>query len=570
MPRQLIKEGWEKVLRTHPRPEHAAALLHFIDHGVPVLSRPTRLPASRVSTYVLPSAHEHEDAISADIQAEVRAGRVFGPFSQPPSPSFICSPVGAVTKVGSTKVRRIHHLSWPRGRSLNDSIVPLPSPCASVDDAVRIVLRLGRGALMAKVDIKAAFRCIPVRAADRRLLGFWWAGGFYADGALPFGMRSSPALWGAYAAALEWAARIVVGVPDLVRYVDDYWLAGPRGSDACKMFVAAFCKLCESLGVPVSPEKLREEGTPAHLCIFLGVLIDSEKLTLSLPPKRLAAIQCELDLWSNRRSCTGTELQGLIGKLGFVCSIVHSGRTFTRRLIDALYDADAAGVRGHRRVKLPAAVFDDINWWRTFLQSWSGTSMMVDTEKPALQVFTDACEGGLGVVAGDDWTFIPVDDNLRSMATIDGTAARSMPFLEASALVLAALTFGQRWSGRVVEFMCDCQPVVAAFNSWNRTSRSPLVMAAIRSLVLLSAQHSFDFRVSFLPGVRNGMADAVSRGQDAALRELLPSAAPQPTACSATALMDWLRAQGTSSTRASPRRPEHHTPPAPAPTQPSH
>ena len=41
----------------------------------------------------------------------------------------------------------------------------------SVDDAARAVAKAGRGAFLAKADIKQAYRMVPVHPADRLLLG---------------------------------------------------------------------------------------------------------------------------------------------------------------------------------------------------------------------------------------------------------------------------------------------------------------------------------------------------------------------------------------------------------------
>ncbi len=42
---------------------------------------------------------------------------------------------------------------------------------------------------MAKVDLKSAFRIVPVRQEDRELLGSQWNCAFYVDTYLPFGLR---------------------------------------------------------------------------------------------------------------------------------------------------------------------------------------------------------------------------------------------------------------------------------------------------------------------------------------------------------------------------------------------
>ena len=49
----------------------------------------------------------------------------------------------------------------------------------------------GPGSLLAKLDIRSAYRIVPVLLADRPLLGMRWEGALYFDTALPFGLRSA-------------------------------------------------------------------------------------------------------------------------------------------------------------------------------------------------------------------------------------------------------------------------------------------------------------------------------------------------------------------------------------------
>ncbi|CAJ0964681.1 unnamed protein product [Ranitomeya imitator] len=76
-----------------------------------------------------------------------------------------CPDTGApiVPKKESGKYRLIHHLSYPKGMSVNDGI---PSDETAVtyisfDKAVDLVRNAGPGALMAKSDIESAFRLLP-------------------------------------------------------------------------------------------------------------------------------------------------------------------------------------------------------------------------------------------------------------------------------------------------------------------------------------------------------------------------------------------------------------------------
>ena len=73
----------------------------------------------------------------------------------------------------------------------------------TVDDAVAAVKQIGLGAELAKVDIRSAYRIIPVHPEDRWLLGMVWEGALYIDTVLPFGLRSAPKIFNAVADAVE-------------------------------------------------------------------------------------------------------------------------------------------------------------------------------------------------------------------------------------------------------------------------------------------------------------------------------------------------------------------------------
>jgi hypothetical protein len=61
-------------------------------------------------------------------------------------------------------------------------------------------MKRGRGSLIAKMDVKHAYRNVPVH---RYLLGV------FVDMVLPFGLRSVPLLFMAVADALQWERRVL-------------------------------------------------------------------------------------------------------------------------------------------------------------------------------------------------------------------------------------------------------------------------------------------------------------------------------------------------------------------------
>ena len=85
-------------------------------------------------------------------------------------------------------------LPSPAGASINDGISQeLPTVSyVSVDHLSSLVLSAGRGTFLVKVDIKEAYRMLPVHPHDQSLLGVQWEGITYTDLVLPFGLQSAP------------------------------------------------------------------------------------------------------------------------------------------------------------------------------------------------------------------------------------------------------------------------------------------------------------------------------------------------------------------------------------------
>ena len=190
---------------------------------------------------------------------------------------------------------------------------------SSVEMAVKWIIQLGPGALMAKLDIESAYRIVPVHPDDRHLLGMRWRGETYVDTVLPFGLRSAPKIFNALADALQWIChfhRIV----NLDHYLDDFFLMGPPDSLECKRSLRWILDLFARLGVPVAKEKT--EG-PATSIIYLGIEVDSVAGVLRLPREKLQRLQREIVRWEGKKTCTKRELLSLIGQLQHACCVVR-------------------------------------------------------------------------------------------------------------------------------------------------------------------------------------------------------------------------------------------------------
>jgi hypothetical protein len=129
-----------------------------------------------------------------------------------------------------------------------------------------------------------------------------------------------------------------------------------------------------------------------------------------------------------------------------------------------------------------------------------------------LQPHTDACVVGYAAVVNTHW-FHGRWTLDQECAARDATMGRdSMPWKELFAIVAAAATWGSTWERQKIVFFTDCMPVVQAL--MKGSSRTRRIMQLIRALHYYAARHHFVYRVEHIAGVRNTVADELSRVHD--------------------------------------------------------
>jgi len=205
---RLSAPAWYTMLQGYPSPLLVQFVLDGISQGFRIgfTNPPSSLKSARCNLTV---AQQHPEVVDEYLHSEVSLGRLVGPFSLQAIPHVHISRFGAISKGHTGKWRLIVDLLHPKGRSVNDGMSkPLCSlKYVTVDEAIREITRLGQGALLAKIDIKSAFRLLPVNPADRHILGVKWNDGIYIDTCLPFVLRSAPKLFNILADLLPWIAQ---------------------------------------------------------------------------------------------------------------------------------------------------------------------------------------------------------------------------------------------------------------------------------------------------------------------------------------------------------------------------
>ncbi|KAM9302167.1 uncharacterized protein PAF06_015443 [Gastrophryne carolinensis] len=377
---------------------------------------------------------------------------------------------------------------------------------------------------MAKTDIESAFRLLPVHPDSQYLLGCYFEGGGFIDRCLPMGCSVSCAYFEAFSTFLEWVVKEKSGLSAVTHYLDDFFCVGPADSRVCDLLLSCMLSTFDSFGVPVATEKT--EG-PRTCMSFLGIEIDSQAGVCRLPLVKVRDLLQELQGALLVKKVTLRQLQSVLGKLNFACKVLPMGRVFSRRLSLA-----TAGVKeAHHFIRLTGGLKEDLRMWVSFLSSFNGLVYWLDPvrENREVGLFTDAAGStGFGAYFAGRWCAAPWPERVRSSSHI-----RNLALLELFPVVVALALWGEDLQNKSVLFHSDNMAVVSAINA--QTASSPPVVKLLRQLVLSCLQYNILFRAVHVPGVANGIADALSRFQMDRFRELAPEACTEGEEC-----QDWV------------------------------
>ena len=515
--------AWKRLAAAHYSDSHADAAEFFysLAHGYQVLPVGTSIPFSSRPNH--PSTRDALGRATITKQIETLLNNnviCLWDVTNANALSKI-SPLGLVPKkedcVPTGDYRVIFDLSSPHSTSLNDYITAPKFGYASIDQAMRY---LQRGDFMCKLDLKDGFFHCPVHQDSQRFLGFRWDKQTYAYRFLPFGLASSPYQFcrlTSHAAqlatsrlrALLWGSR----VPLILVYVDDFLICAPTCAD-CTLALSILREVLLELGLN---EKLSKHVPPTERIIFLGIQLDSQRLSASLSSQRVRNVQQALNDFTGRKKASKRELQSLAGTLNFAAKVVRGGRLWLRGIINLTKGLK----RSNHHVSLNKHFYEDIEAWKHLLNHFNGISMERTFFTKTVHIFTDACgKGGGAYMEKPHLLWYHEWDALESPMHINAK--------ELAAVVLAIKHWGPLLRNTRIHLHTDNAASVGALN--NTATRADSFLPYLRELLELSLHYNFELIAEHIPGELNDIADAISRfhepGQLMRLLSLFPNHAP--------------------------------------------
>ena len=148
--------------------------------------------------------------------------------------------------------------------------------------------------------------------------------------------------------------------------------------------------LIQTHGRPRSYHQRQKAGPPSTQVVCLGILINTENGTVSIPQDKLRQICDAVRHWLGKTSCTKRQLQSILGMLLYVHKCVKPARAFLNRMLALLRSGHAA-----QKITLTSEFKRDLKWFDKFLPLYNGVSFY-DHRPIDHTLELDACLTGLG------------------------------------------------------------------------------------------------------------------------------------------------------------------------------
>ena len=140
-------------------------------------------------------------------------------------------------------------------------------------------------------------------------------------------------------------------------------------------------------------ESVEKTWQPTMIMLWLGVLVNSWDMTLSIPEEKLdEVLQCAKG-WECKKVATRCEVQSLVGLLNFVGEVSFPTRIYTNRILNFL-----------RYVEITHEFLEDVRFFLRLMPHYNGISVLDKTLVPCTdQLEVDACLEGSGGLCGDQF-----------------------------------------------------------------------------------------------------------------------------------------------------------------------
>ena len=350
---------------------------------------------------------------------------------------------------------------------------------------------LRQGDWLVKVDFM-----VPVHPDHHPYMRFVLEGVTYQFTCLPFGLACAPWVFTKLMKTVvtllrSWGFRMIIYINDILVMAESATLV--------RQHLEVLVHLLQCLSFLINFEK--SVMSPTQELEFLGMVVNTNTLIVSLPADKIRQIRSEATRIFNMASLSACLLSHFLGKLNAATQAVAPAPLFFRYLQQDLQSALAHGNQDYETLlSLSCQAKEELVWWQENLSKWNGKPLR---QKPGQMVIqSDASLSGWGAVC-------------RGTCTGGAWSAQEQTMhincLELLAATLAVKTFMKDVSETSVLLQLDNATAVAYINNLGGTVSNQLTELA-KEIWLWALNKDIFLKAQHIPGVSNTVADAESQG----------------------------------------------------------
>ena len=362
-------------------------------------------------------------------------------------------------------------------KSLNTNVVYRHFKMDSIWTTVRL---MKPNCYMASVDLKDAYYSVRVSPEHQKYLKFLWNGIVYKFTCL--GLAFCPRKF-------TKLMKPVFASP----YIDDSFLMGGDYME-CASNVIDTITLLDNLGFVPHPKK--SVFIPSQILVFLGLVLNSIHMTVSLTSEKLKTVVTHL------LSCTRVSIREVAQVVGLIISsfpevmygplhfcITEHEKSEALRQNAGNFDAF---------MSLTPFAREELQWWVDCIET---AVNKIDRPDPQITIRTDASTQGWGCAVNDLstgglWTAAEKGNHIN--------------YLELLAVLFGLQAYKQLVSGKHVRVLVDNTTVHVIVNKMGN-SHSPQLNVLVKTIWDWCIANNIWLTVSRIPGKENIEADSESR-----------------------------------------------------------
>ncbi|KAJ6468717.1 hypothetical protein DFH09DRAFT_955414 [Mycena vulgaris] len=545
------------LLYRHPNPAFVQSVIATLEEGAWPFANTRHadgFPLTYDNSRILPKTERDRQFLEEQSKEEESLGRHSPAFGPDLLPGMYSTPVLAVPKPRSQKLRLCSHMSAGEfcQNNMMDRSETRGARLDTLHHFVAAVLKYrrrnpGKRLVAYKSDVQSAFRHVPSHPLwqIKQIVTTNYPTRADVEAGIDrgplirrvdwrscFGSRGSPRLWNSFMGLVLWVAQHEKDIRDLYAYVDDNFGLDeegrlrlyPRYEQLMPTNQVGLLELWDEIGV----RHTRERQLWGEILVIIGFLVDVNRMTITLPTDAKADLITAIKDFINSPSRKRTlhDWQQLSGWINWSLNVFP----LLRPALCHVYRKISEKVNAFATIYINAAVKEDLSWFLHHVDASSGIFAFdaIDWNphtEANFSILCDACPRGMGF-----WNEILRRGFYSPVPTV---APKDTIFFWEATCVLAAL----EWFclNERVNFVGDRPARLTIFTDnlntvqiFSSLAAEPAYNTLLKAAVDLLIHHRVDLRVLHIPGTENTVADAISRDNLILAHALVPDLSITP------------------------------------------